>query len=165
MSLSRKQQILLKRAQAEAGLPDAEYRDAIEIVTALPGCRSSKDTRLSDAHLDALLSYFEAIFWHRVDTENWHLQSPCKGLGDVFQRRAFWAERNQKCNTSRDRFAASRWQSEIAVAEKQLGDLGFGSAYLLAIRSNVSPFNSVAYLAALRRTLKSKRISNSACPF
>lgn len=50
--ITRAQQILLKRAQAQAGLDDADYRDAIEAVSGIPGCRSSKDSRLTDRHID-----------------------------------------------------------------------------------------------------------------
>ncbi|MBE0541611.1 MAG: hypothetical protein IH623_09510, partial [Verrucomicrobia bacterium] len=46
--LSRAQQILLKRAQREAALDDAEYRDALATVS---GCRSSKDMEFTDRHL------------------------------------------------------------------------------------------------------------------
>ena len=62
--LSRPQQILLKRAQREAGLSDDEYRDALQTVT---GCRSSTAPALTDRHLDKVLAYFEAIHWRNVD--------------------------------------------------------------------------------------------------
>ena len=62
--LSRRQQILLKRAQREAALDDAEYRDALATVS---GCRSSKDPEFTDRHLDVALAYFEAIHWRKAD--------------------------------------------------------------------------------------------------
>jgi len=87
--LSRPQQILLKRAQREAGLPDDEYRDALQTVT---GCRSSKDPQLTDRHLDLLLGYFEAIHWRKVDAGQHvfagELQPPCRPNA-VFRQRGF----------------------------------------------------------------------------
>jgi len=65
--LSRPQQILLKRAQAEAALPDPDYRSAIATISGMADCRSSKDPRLTDRHVDNLLSYLEAIHWRQVD--------------------------------------------------------------------------------------------------
>lgn len=61
--LSRPQQILLKRAQRQAGVDDAEYRDTLE---SLCGVRSSTDERMGDEHLDVMLSYLEAIYWRTV---------------------------------------------------------------------------------------------------
>src|SRR5438132_837529 len=99
--ISRRQQILLKRAQKEAGLDDAEYREIIEQVSGLPGCNSSKDARLSDEHMDKLLSYFEAIFWRRVGLGQ--LQPPCKPDA-VFRQPRFWATKNTRAENSRDRY-------------------------------------------------------------
>jgi hypothetical protein len=79
--LSRAQQILLKRAQREAGLQDDEYRDALEVVT---GCRSSTDRDFTDRHLDLCLSYFEAIFWRKVDAGELH--TPCSAAA-IFRQR------------------------------------------------------------------------------
>ena len=61
--ITHSQQILIHRAQREAGLDDAEYRDALEAVS---GCRSTKDPKMVDRHVDMALSYMEAIYWHRV---------------------------------------------------------------------------------------------------
>lgn len=154
--LTRPQQILLKRAQAEAGIADAEYRAALALVSGLPGCNSSKDARLMDEHLDAFLSYFEAIYWRKVDTEDWHLHGSCNGIADVFKRRGFWAQRNQRGSTSRDRFVASEYQEAVQHLEQRLAELGYGFAYCRAIQNRIVPFNLVKYRAALARTIKSK---------
>src|SRR5208283_660769 len=96
--LSRAQQILLKRAQREAALADGEYREALETVA---GCRSSKDSPLTDGHLDSLLGYFEAIHWRKVDAGD--LQRSCRPDA-VFRQRGHWAAKNTRQETSRDRF-------------------------------------------------------------
>lgn len=83
--ITRDQQILLKRAQAQAGLDDGDYRAALETVTGMAGCRSSKDPRLADEHVDRLMGYFEAIYWREVDA--WHLQEPSKGNA-VFRQKS-----------------------------------------------------------------------------
>ena len=62
--LTNPQKAILKRAQREAGLADADYRDALQTVA---GCRSSTDPILTNRHLDKLLAYLEAIHWHAVD--------------------------------------------------------------------------------------------------
>jgi hypothetical protein len=53
----------LKRAQAQAALDDADYREAIATVSGITDCRSSTDARLSDRNVDILMAYFEAIYW------------------------------------------------------------------------------------------------------
>ena len=165
--ISRLQQILLKRAQKQAGLDDADYRDAIQQVTGLPGCRSSKDARLSDEHIDRLLSYFEAIYWRRVGLGE--LQAPCKPDA-VFQKPYFWATKNTRLINSRDRYLASPAnpvKQEIAGLEAGLARLGFGQTYCDAIREKVTPGNRQdahglhLYKAALKRTLAAKRKSFS----
>ena len=145
--LTRRQQILLKRAQADAGLADEDYRDALEKVTGLAGCRSSKDDRLSDGHLDNLLSFFEAIYWQQEGRKE----------SKVFSMRGYWASRNRRGDTSRDRFTQGQIQSEIADLEEQLAKLGFGKAYVGSIRWRIQPPTPWAYKAALERTLKSKQ--------
>ena len=152
--LSRPQQIMLKRAQAAAGLTDDEYRDAIETVSALPDCRSSKDPRLTDRHMDRLMGYFEAIHWRGVDSG---ALQPSSKPNAIFRQRGFWASRNPAGNTTRDRYAASSVEAEIAMMEAELSQLGFGFGYLAAIRSNIYPFSKMNYCAALRRTLAAKR--------
>src|SRR5258706_9848301 len=97
--ISRAQQILVKRAQREAGLAEDEYRDALEAVS---GCRSTKDAHLTDRHVDLALAYFEEIYWRGVDSGA--LQPPCKPDA-VFRKRGFWAAKNPAGNTSRDRYS------------------------------------------------------------
>ncbi|HYG35760.1 MAG TPA: hypothetical protein VEC99_13300 [Clostridia bacterium] len=159
--LTRSQQILLKRAQKEAGLSDAEYREAIEVVTGIPGCRSSKEPSLTDRHLDKMLAYFEAIHWRRVDLNE--LPAECKP-GAVFRQRGFWAGKNTNSETSRDRFVSSTLGAEISRLERALGSLGFGVGYCQAIRERVCGEDSSSaadyrYKAALERTLSAKRKS------
>ena len=78
--LSRRQQILLKRAQREAGLSDNDYRDALQTVA---GCRSSTSPVLTDRHMDKVLAYFEAIHWRAVDAGK--LQPSCSATA-VFRQ-------------------------------------------------------------------------------
>jgi len=144
--LSRKQQILIKRAQAEAGLSDADYREAIGAVTGMADCRSSTDPRLGDAHMDHLLSYFEAIYW-KENSEG----------GKFFKEPGYWASKNRKGNSSRDRFTAADLTGRIANAEYQIMQLGYGQRYLDAIYGRIVPYTHRAYLAALERTIKGKR--------
>ena len=154
MSLSRAQQILAKRAQAQAGLPDSEYREAISQISGLADCRSSKDARLTDAHLDALLSYFEAIHWRKVDAGE--LSGVCKADAP-FRQRGFWAGRNGRGNTSRDRYTAVELGHQIQALEEELYALGFGLAYLTSVQNRIEPFSLVKYLGALQRTVNAKR--------
>lgn len=161
--LTRAQQILLKRAQAEAQLPDVEYRDAVQSVSGLPGCRSSTDPRLTDRHLDNLLSYVEAIFWGRVDA------NPLQPSGKpdaVFRQRGFWAAKNRRGNTSRDRFTQADLIRQIGEREAGLMELGCGLAYFQSIqnklRTAAGALDLVKYLSALDRTLRAKRAAVSA---
>jgi hypothetical protein len=153
--LSRAQQILLKRAQRECGLPDREYRDALELVC---HCRTSKDPVLTDRHLDKVLSYFEAIHWRGVDAGE--LQPPSKPDA-VFRQRGYWASKNTRQETSRDRFAGRNLSREIGDLERKLHALGFSDNYCDGIRSNVTHGRDDAhalhlYRAALERTLRAK---------
>jgi hypothetical protein len=155
--LTRPQQILLKRAQAEAGLGDEDYRAAVATVSGMADCRSSKDRRLTDGHLDHLLGYFEAIHWRKVDAGE--LQASCKGAA-VFRQRGFWAGRNQRGNTSRDRFVNQDVMRQITAREHELYALGYGLSYCQAIQQKLvgsGSFTPMAYLGALNRTLKSKQ--------
>jgi hypothetical protein len=148
---SRDQQIMIKRAQLQAALSDDEYRDAIAMVSGMADCRSSKDGRLTDGHIDNLMAYMEAIYWRKVD-----LQQPCKA-GAIFQQRGYWANKNQRGNTSRDRYVAKEKSDEATALENELHALGFGLAYVSAIQRNIQPFTMLAYVAALKRTLKAKQ--------
>jgi hypothetical protein len=142
--LSRDQQILIKRAQAQARISDAEYRDSVALVSGMPDCRSSKDPRLTDGHLDKLVAYFETIYWGQVDA---------RGLKDhlkpnaIFRQPGYWANKNKRGNTSRDRYVAADQQAEATALEDQLHDLGFGLGYIQAIQRNIQPFTMVAYVA------------------
>jgi hypothetical protein len=153
--LSRAQQILLKRAQREAGLSDDDYRDALQMIA---GCRSSTSPALTDRHLDKLLGYFEAIHWRAVDSGQ--LQPSCSTTA-VFRQRGYWAAKNTNQETSRDRFNESNLGSEIAGLEKQMAELGLGANYCAMIRFNVTKGRDDAhslylYRTALERTLKAK---------
>jgi hypothetical protein len=154
--ISRAQQILVKRAQREAGLNDLEYREALAAVS---GCRSTTDPRLTDRGVDLVLAYFEAVLWRKVDAGE--LQAPCRPDA-VFRQRGYWARKNPRQETSRDRYAKQYPISEVSALEGALDELGFNSAYCAAIRSKVThgredPAAMYAYMAALRRTLAAKR--------
>jgi hypothetical protein len=153
--LSRPQQILLKRAQREAALADGEYRDALEIVS---GCRSSKDAAIMDRQLDLLLGYFEAIHWRKVDAGE--LQPSCSAIA-VFRQRGYWAAKNTRQETSRDRFTNFNLGQAIGDLERKFEALGFGKSYCESIRKNSTHGRSDAhalhlYRAALERTLNAK---------
>jgi hypothetical protein len=153
--LSRPQQILLKRAQREAGLSDEDYRDALQTIT---GHRSSTSPALIDQHLDMLLAYFEAIHWHAVDVGK--LQPSCSPSA-VFRQRGYWASKNTRQETSRDRFKGVNIKDEIAALEGKLAALGYDARYCAGIRNNVTKGRDDAhalhlYRAALTRTLDSK---------
>lgn len=153
--LSRPQQILLKRAQREAGIDDAEYRDALKLIA---GCSSSTDERMTDRHLDLVLAYFEAIHWRRVDAGD--LQPSCNPDA-VFKQRGYWARKNPRQETSRDRYTASAVSQEIARLETALAMHGLGAGYCATIRRNVTQGRGDAhalhcYKVALQRTLNAK---------
>lgn len=155
--LSRPQQILLKRAQQEAALADADYREAIATVSGMADCRSSTDRRLTDGHMDGLLGYFEAIHWRKVDAGE--LQSACKPDA-VFRQRGFWAGKNRRGNTSRDRYVQRDLSAQIQSLEQELHELGYGLKYCQAIQQKLrvnGVFSQAAYLGALSRTLKAKQ--------
>jgi hypothetical protein len=156
MSLSNPQKSLIKRAQRECGLDDAEYRDALEIVS---GCRSSTSPTLTDRHVDTLMSYLEAIFWRKVDAG--HVQ-PSSSVTAVFRQRNYWRLKNTRQETSRDRFTGRNLKQEIADLEGQLQARGFSEKYCAGIRANTTHGRDDAhalylYRAALDRTLQSKQ--------
>jgi hypothetical protein len=155
--LSRAQQILLKRSQREAGLSDGDYRDALQLIA---GCRSSTSPALTDRHLDKLLAYFEAIHWRAVDAGT--LQ-PCGTAAAVFRQRGYWAAKNTRQETSRDRFTGLNLGQAVADLESRIAALGFGAGYCAAIRKNVCKGRDDAralhlYRSALERTLKAKAV-------
>jgi hypothetical protein len=154
--ISRAQQILIKRAQREAGLDDAEYRDALQLAA---GCRSTKDPAMTDRGVDLVLAYIEAIHWRKVDA--CELQPPCSA-GAIFRQRLFWASRNPRQDTSRDRFNRSTIGADIESLESALGRLGFNAQYCAGIRARVTKGRNDAhgqylYRTALRRTLAAKQ--------
>jgi hypothetical protein len=168
--LSRAQQIMFKRAQAEAGLGDEEYRAAL---TMIAGVRSSTDPRLTDRQFDAVMGYFEAICWKERDAG----RRPAPGPKAVFRLPGYWASKNPAGNTSRDRYASNHAQHDVRALEDELERLGFGAGYRRRIRDAVmgdstispTPVQLQRYRAALERTLNSKRRQPAAqaanCPF
>ncbi len=153
--LSRPQQILLKRAQREAGLADDDYRDALQTVT---GCRSSTSPAITDRHLDRLLGYFEAIYWRGIDAGT--LQ-PSGSATAVFRQRGFWAAKNTRQETSRDRHTGLNLGQAITDLEGKMMALGFGAGYCASIRKNVTRGRDDVhalhlYRAALERTVNAK---------
>lgn len=151
--LSNQQKALLKRAQRDAQIPDAEYRGLLSTLSGFSDCSSSTDPRLTDAHWDNLLSFFEAIYW----------RCPTRRISQIFRKPGYWANKNQRGNTSRDRYTAKQLTSEIAGVESRLLELGvFGRQYLDTIQRRCK-FDDRAYLAALRRTLNSKEPNEPAC--
>lgn len=155
--LTNEQKGLCKRAQKEAALPDNEYRDAIALVSGMRDCTSSKDARLTDDHMDSLMSYFEAIFWRKVDAGQ--LQ-PVFKPNAVFRQRDFWKNKNRRGNTSRDRFTHDALTQDIADLEGKLMQHGCGLSYFQGIQNNMKrggkAFNLVNYRGALKRTLEAK---------
>jgi hypothetical protein len=154
--LSRPQQILLKCAQREAGLDDTEYRDALEAVS---DCRSSTDPRMENRHCDVALAYFEAIYWRKVDAG---ALQPSGRADAVFRQRGYWAGKNTRQETSRDRYTGTNLGREITALETPLSVLGFGPGYCAAIREKVTHGRTDAhawhpYKAALARTLRAKQ--------
>lgn len=159
--ISRAQQILIKRAQRQAGLNDADYREALQVTA---GCRSSTDPAMTDRGVDLFLAYVEAIYWRGVDAGA--LPTPGRQAA-VFRQRGYWAQKNPSIGTSRDRYAADTILAEISALEGRLRDLGFNEHYCAAIRNKATngrdaPSELYRYRAALRRTLaaKQRRLAN-----
>jgi hypothetical protein len=159
--ISRAQQILIKRAQREAGLSDHEYREGLALIS---GCRSTTDPGMTDRHIDLALAYFEAIYWRKVDQGE--LQEGCSPDA-VFRQRGYWAAKNKRGNTSRGRYTASQRSQDIEEMEAALAKLGFNEAYCAAIRKKVTagqadPHALYLYRNALRRTLRAKQAKTAA---
>jgi hypothetical protein len=85
-------------------------------------------------------SYFEAIIWRKLDESNSLSASDGERVGvrcfqpackadAIFRQRGFWAARNPKGNTSRDRDGETGLQSAVAALEQELADLGCGLPY------------------------------------
>ena len=157
--LSNPQKALLKTAQRQIGLADEEYRDLLALVSGMPDCRSSKDDRLTDEHLDKLMSFLEAIYWRMVDVGTMqHTFKP----NAAFRQRVFWAARNKRGNTSRDRYTETNIQDKITDLEATLAQFGCQPSYFASIRAKIGQ-SGRAYAAALARTLKAKQ--NKAATF
>lgn len=156
MSLSTPQKGHLKRAQAEAGISDFDYRSSLATVSGMEDCTSSTDPRLTDRHFDLVMAYFEAIHWQAVDAGT--LQPSCKPNA-VFRKRGYWAGKNPRGNTSRDRYADGDLTAEITQVENDLSKHGYGLPYFQAIQNNLrrnGGFSPAAYLGAIKRTLAAK---------
>ena len=156
MALSRPQQILLKRAQAQAGIGDSEYREHLQTVA---GVQSSTDPAIGDEQLDVLMAFFEGIYWRTYMAG----LLPAPRRGDPFMTPGYWASKNTAQSTSRDRFTGQNLAEEIRKAEADLASMGFGPGYCYSIRNRVAtaapmtPPRQRAYLAALNRTIAAKR--------
>ena len=155
MALTNPQKALLKRAQREAGIEDAEYRETLQLIC---GVRSSTALSLTDRDLDRLLAYLEAIAWRGFDAGT--LQ-PSRSAAAVFRKPGYWKAKNTNRETSRDRFTGENIGSQIAALEGELQALGFGPGYCATIRAKVCGQRNDGhamrqYQAALARTLNAK---------
>ncbi|MBE0540839.1 MAG: hypothetical protein IH623_05590 [Verrucomicrobia bacterium] len=108
---------------------------------------------------DVALAYFEAIHWRKADAG--HLQTSCKAAA-VFRQRGYWASKNTRQETSRDRYTGQNVAREITDLEIALREMGFGPGYCETIRAKVTHGRTDAhalhlYRAALERTLRAKR--------
>jgi len=151
MALTNAQKVLLHRAKREARIEDEDYRAAIASVMQREDCRSSKDRRLTDEHLDRLMAWFEFYHWHGVDEERWEARTDSRA---VFRRRGYWREKNRAGTTSRDRYNARGLQAECNRLEGLLQRAGKGADYCETIRRKTG--GGWNYAAALRRTARAK---------
>jgi len=163
MALSKAQIQRLQMARRQAGIPEDEYRDML--ANLLPDCTSSKDPRLTNEHWDQIINYWEAVYWRR--RSRGELAPP--GRNAMFQTRGYWAQKNKRGNTSRDRFTSNDLAGQIAAAEARLLALGKGPHYCAAIRSRIggdaaSPLQQRKYLAALEKTTEAAAQRRSEVP-
>ncbi len=122
--LTNPQKSLIKRAQRDCALSDVEYRDVLDTCT---NCRSSKDPRLDDTAFDTIMKYLEAIYWRKIDQSAIADRLSAIGLASpartsrsfasirgskIFSRRNYWANKNTRKSTSRDRYQIDRLQEE-----------------------------------------------------
>lgn len=89
------------------------------------------------------------------------LQPSCKPDA-VFRQRGYWAGKNTRQETSRDRYNGMNLDGEVSALESSLQRLGFGLAYCATIRAKVTggrtdPHAQHLYRAALERTIKVKQ--------
>jgi hypothetical protein len=148
--LTNQQKALIKQAQRDARLTDAEYREVWQTVA---GVSSSTDPRLGDEHMDTFMSYVEAIYWRKRDE---------LVASNIFRLRGYWAHKNSKAENSRDRFVSRTVKEEVADLERQLAELGYNESYCRVIQQKVthgveSAYGLTLYRAALARTLAAKR--------
>lgn len=156
MPLSNKQKALVKQAQRDAGLSDAEYRESWRVISGQLSVISSTDPRLTDEHFDAFMRYVEAIYWRQYDQRIADDPLAMREWTAVFNVRGYWRLKNNRRENSRDRFINDTLGRDIIELERQMAELGCGPAYCDAIRLKVGG-TLRTYTAALRRTLKSKR--------
>lgn len=153
--LTNPQKAILKRAQRECGMSDDEYRDTLELICC---CRSSTSLAMTNKHLDKLLAYFEAVWSRGVAAGTLR---PSGSANAVFKTPGYWAAKNTRLETSRDRFTKSNLGQTVADLEGQLAAIGCGWGYCAAIRQNVTKGRTDdralhLYRVALERTLKAK---------
>ena len=143
--LTASQKATIGQARRACRLDDSEYRDWVEQLSTIPGCRSTTDPRLGNREFDRMLATFEAIYEASVHV-------PGTPRATVFQRPGYWQSKNPGENTSRDRYATGRIREQIQRAERDLFAHGYDADYCAAIRARATA--DTAYLAALRRTLR-----------
>lgn len=160
--LTPAQKSLVKRAQRQAQLDDADYRDLWRVITGWEDCDTSTDPRIGDRHVDKMMGMLEAIYWRRVDQA--HLvHAPTKHA--TFLGRDYWARRNQAGNTTRDQHAAKRLAGECNALALQLQAAGYPLKKIWGITNKLQGKGPVALKAALSRTLSwwtNRKESNAA---
>lgn len=158
MSLTNAQKSLCKRAQRQADVPDAEYREAWRQITGLADCDTSTDPRLGNRELDKMMSYMEAIYWRRIDERT--LQVGAYNRHHPFRTRGYWSARNRKIETSRDRFLAGAASGNVIGLERNLSLAGYDPKNLEGIRRRMDGKTPFAHRAALQRTLNALKNKN-----
>jgi hypothetical protein len=149
--LTRSQIKLVKMAQREIGLSDADYRDCWRTVA---GVSSAKDPRITDEQFDSMLSYLEAIAARSG--------APASGPAKIFRTPSYWRNKNTKAESSRDRYARARAQEDIAQLENKLLELGYFANYAREIKHRVLGDGPVTvlglhkYRSALQRTIDAR---------
>ena len=161
--LSKSQMMRLQMARRQAGIEEAEYRDMLAHI--FDGCVSSTDPRLTNEHWDRIIAFWEAVYFRKLDRKE--VKPP--GRNAMFQKRGYWAQKNKRGNTSRDRFTSNDLAGQIAAAEARLLALGKGPHYCAAIRSRIggdaaSPLQQRKYLAALEKTTEAAAQRRSEVP-
>lgn len=154
--LTNPQKSKIKQAQREAHLDDAEYRDALQVCCGVGSCT---DHRLNDESFDKIMAYLEAIHWRKVDQGRIR---PRNNHRAAFYQRGYWAAKNPKSNTSRDRYTRNDVAEKIIELESELAGLfREPGRYFEAVRYRVCGSDDstpalIKYLGALKRIAKSK---------